>query len=152
MWLRDFFSKPDKHKSAAFEVIVVTIFSLVPLFVLPPLADLRYHPSQISFSIIWKAVDSGQLFLYSFGVFGMLIWLLGISRKKTPDGVFYISLLLVIVPSIVCILMISNDPDFKVAIDPFLVKISIVLYVLYVLLSYFLIVCRDTEVNLKQAL
>jgi hypothetical protein len=49
-------------------------------------------------------------------------------------------------------LMYSNDPDFRSVIDPNLVKISVFLYGLYLLLYYFLIVCREMEVNLEKSL
>jgi hypothetical protein len=81
MWIREFISDRDNHLSAAQEVIVVSVLSLVPLFLLP-LVELRLHPLQFRLDTLWKAIDSGQLFLYSFGIFGMLMWLLGVSRKK----------------------------------------------------------------------
>lgn len=128
-----------RHSEAISEVLIVSIFSLIPLLVLP-FVDLRSHPEKLSAATLMLAINRGQLFLYSFGVFGMLVWLLGSSRRIIPSAAFFVILMLTLIPGFICFIMISDDPEFTSNLDPQLVNLSIGLYVLYLIVYYVLLI------------
>src|SRR6266702_3305081 len=73
-WWQTFFSDVRAHRLAAEEVFFVCIISLVPLFALALIDQLRIPAVDVS-GLFWDAIAAGQLYLYSFSLFGTLFWL-----------------------------------------------------------------------------
>jgi hypothetical protein len=143
-WLTLFFSNRDFHKRAFEEVFVVTIVSIFPLFLLPFVASAK-APPEAPFDLtttIWSAVSSGQLYLYSFSLFGTIIWLCveDVSNKTfAPRKYFAIGAIL---SAFLCLIVYGFDPGLTKQLNPVLVQISIWIYVIYVLMYYALLVFK----------
>lgn len=159
-WIALFFSNREFHRRAFEEVFVVTIVSIFPLLLLPFVASIKVS-AETPFDFtntVWSAVASGQLYLYSFSLFGTLIWLCVedvSSREFAPRKYFSIAAILA---AFLCLLVYGYDPGLNKPLNPVLVRISIWIYVAYVLMYYALLVFKmlrapsvtdtvDTEVN-----
>src|SRR4051812_20571119 len=139
-WTKHFFSGADSHKEAAQEVGLVCGISLVPLLLLPLIEHLRSN-LEIPGTVLWQAISSGQLYLYSFSLLGTLHWLSQKDRNdltKFPPRK-YLSLF-VWLPAIIMFIVYSFDPSLSRPLSQTLIWISICLYVLYVVLYYVLLV------------
>lgn len=138
-------------------VIVVSIF---PLLLLPFVASIKVSAdTPFDFgTTIWSAVASGQLYLYSFSLFGTLIWLCveDVSNKEFPPRKYFS--IAAILAAFLCLLVYGYDPSLTKPLNPVVVQISIWIYVAYVLMYYALLVFKmlrapsvtdtvDTEVN-----
>lgn len=139
-WSKHFFSSLEAHKDAAQEVGLVCGISLVPLLLLPLIEHLRTHADLPNY-VLWQAISSGQLYLYSFSLLGTLHWL---SQKDRDDlSGFpprkYLSLC-VWLPAIIMFIVYSFDPSLSKPLSLTLVQISIGFYLLYVFLYYILLV------------
>jgi hypothetical protein len=139
-WIRHFFSGSEHHKDAAQEVGLVCGIALVPLLLLPLIEHLRSN-LDVPATVLWQAVSSGQLYLYSFALLGTLHWL---SQKDRADRASfpprkYLSLFLWL-PAIIMFIVYSFDPSLSKPLSQTLIWISIAFYVLYVLLYYILLV------------
>ncbi len=93
-WLTLFFSNREYHRRAFEEVFVVAVVSIVPLLLLPFIASLK-SGAEAPFDLlttIWPAISSGQLYLYSFSMLGMIIWLSveDVSNKPFPPRKYFI--------------------------------------------------------------
>lgn len=139
-WTKHFFSQPEAHKNAIQEVGLVCGISLVPLLLLPLIEHLRKN-LDFPNDVLWQAISSGQLYLYSFSLLGTLHWL---SQKDREDlGKFpprkYLSLC-VWLPAIIMFIVYSFDPTLSKPLSSTLIHISIAFYFLYVCLYYILLV------------
>jgi len=139
-WLRHFFSDAEPHKDSAQEVSLVCGIALVPLLLLPLIEHLR-SSLDVPVAVLWQAISSGQLYLYSFAMLGTLHWL---SQKDSVDHPAfpprkYLSLF-VWLPAIIMFIVYSFDPSLSKPLSHTLIWISIVFYVLYVVLYYILLV------------
>jgi hypothetical protein len=91
------------------------IVSLFPLLLLPFLvaakstADIPFDPS----STIWAAIASGQLYIYSFSLFGTIIWLCveDVSNKIFPPRKYFV--LAAILSAFLCVLVYGLDPGLS---------------------------------------
>lgn len=143
-WLTFFFSNRGFHKRAFEEVFVVTIVSILPLILLPFVASAKLS-AETPFDLtttIWSAISSGQLYLYSFSLFGTIIWLCveDVSNKEFPPRKYFS--IGAILAAFLCLLVYSFDPGLTKPLNPVLVRISIWIYVVYVLMYYALLVFK----------
>ena len=143
-WITQVFSKGDCHKRAFEEVFVVTVFSLVPLLLLPFLEIMKApKEAQVDLlKVLLRAVEGGQLFLYALSIFGTLIWLCveDVSEKQFPPRKYLATA--AILPAFLCLGIFSSDPLLAKPINPFLVDVSAAIYVFYLLLYYVLLVFK----------
>ena len=154
-WVRHFFSESEPHQQAAQEVGLVCGISLVPLLLLRLIEHLRSN-LEVPATVLWQAISSGQLYLYSFALLGTLHWL---SQKDRDDLIRfpprkYLSLC-VWLPVIISFIIYSFDPSLSKPLSRTLVWISMLFYLLYVLLYYVLLVFEklpppDTGQRLSQ--
>jgi len=115
-WIRQFFSNRDYHKRAFEEVLVVSLVSIFPLILLPFLGSAKAS-ADVPFALgptLWRAIASGQLYLYSFSLFGTLVWLCveDVSNKQFPPRKYFI--LAAILPAFLCLLVYGLDPELSV--------------------------------------
>jgi hypothetical protein len=139
-WTKHFFSDSEPHKDAAQEVGLVCGISLVPLLLLPLIEHLRLN-LDFPNDVLWQAISSGQLYLYSFALLGTLHWLSQKDRKdlnRFPPRK-YLSLF-VWLPAIIMFIVYSFDPSLSKPLSQTLIRISIGFYLLYVVLYYVLLV------------
>ncbi len=159
-WIGLFFSNKEFHRRAFEEVFVVTIVSIFPLLLLPFVASLKVAAdTPFTFTkAIWSAIESGQLYLYSFSLFGTLIWLCveDVSSKEFPPRKYFA--IAAILTAFICLLVYGYDPGLTRQLNPTLIETSLCIYVLYVAMYYALLVFKmlrapsvsdtvDTEVN-----
>src|SRR5690242_7481428 len=127
-WIKHFFSGSGQHKDAAQEVGFVCGISLVPLLLLPLIEHLRSN-LEVPATVLWQAISSGQLYLYSFALLGTLHWL---SQKDRADRAAfpprkYLSLC-VWLPAIIMFIVYSFDPSLSKPLSRTLIWISICFY------------------------
>lgn len=143
-WLRLFFSRFEYHRRAFGEVFVVAVVSIVPLLLLPFIASIRAS-ADTPFDLvttIWAAISSGQLYLYSFSMLGMVIWLSvdDVSNKSfSPRKYFVVAALL---SGFLCLLVYGSDPGLSKPLNPVVVELSIWVYGGYLLMYYMLLVFK----------
>lgn len=143
-WLGLFFSNRECHKRAFEEVFVVSVVSIAPLLLLPFIASVRsgadtpFDPAHE----IWTAVSAGQLFLYSFAMLGMIIWLSveDVSTKPFPPRKYFI--VAAVLTAFLCLLVYESDPSLSKPLNPSIVKVSIWIYCSYLGMYYALLVFK----------
>jgi hypothetical protein len=142
-WIALFFSNWDFHRRAFEEVFVVTIVSIFPLLLLPFVASIKASDASFDFTnTIWSAVASGQLYLYGFSLFGTLIWLCveDVSSREFPPRKYFS--IAAILAAFLCLLVYGYDPGLNKPLNPVIVRISVWIYVAYVLMYYALLVFK----------
>ena len=143
-WIALFFSNRDFHRRAFEEVLVVTIVSIFPLLLLPFVASIKVSAdTPFDFTkTVWSAVASGQLYLYSFSLFGTLIWLCveDVSNREFPPRKYFS--IAAILAAFLCLLVYGYDPGLNRPLNPVLIRVSIYVYALYVLMYYALLVFK----------
>ncbi len=137
-------SNLECHKHAFNEVFVVAIFSIFPLFLLPFIASIK-STAETPFDLagaLWSAVSAGQLYLYSFATFGMLIWLCVEDVTNKPFAPRKYFVIAAILPAFLCLLVYGSDPGLSKPLNPIVVQISIWIYCGYLLIYYALLVFK----------
>lgn len=142
-WIKLFFSNGGYHRRAFDELLVITAVSVVPLLLLPFIASAKASAeTRFEFSsTIWSAISSGQLYLYSLTVFGSIVWLCVEDWKQefAPRKYFVVSSVLA---AFLCLAVYSVDPALTKPLNPFLIKVSIYIYVVYLAMYYALLVFK----------
>ncbi len=143
-WFNLFFSSREFHKRAFEEVFIVSIVSIVPLMLLPFIASAKSSaetPFNLT-STIWAAISSGQLYLYSFSMFGVIVWLCveDVSNKEFPPRKYFV--LIAIIAAFMFLLIYGLDPELSKPLNPVLVRTSIWIYGIYLLMYYALLVFK----------
>jgi len=147
-WVRQFFSDARAHKDAAEEVFIVCVISLIPLLLLAVIDQLKVKDAAL-FDVtgaIWSAISAGQLYLYSFSLFGTLFWLCQKEHEnfdKFPPRKYL--MLVAFFPTVVIVAVYTFDPTMLKPIPRGLVVASIVVYLIYVVLYYILTVFDNTR-------
>jgi hypothetical protein len=143
-WLTQFFSNREYHKRAFEEVFIVLTFSIFPLLLLPfvGIAKLGVDSTFEWGATLWAAVASGQLYLYSFSLFGTLMWLCveDVSNKVFPPRKYFAAAS--VLAAFLCLAIYGLDPGLTKPLHPTLIYISIVIYVVYVATYYSLLVFK----------
>jgi hypothetical protein len=139
-WIKQFFSESRAHREAFEEVLIVTVVSLIPLFLLAVADQLRaQHPDM--WVVFQAAISSGQLYLYSFAMLGMICWLCWKDYdqlKRFPQRKYLA--LAAFVFAMLIISVISSDPALSKKLSPALITASVVVYIVYTCLYYILLV------------
>jgi len=154
-WLKQFFSSREFHKRAFEEVFVVSAFSIFPLLLLPFISSAKAS-AESPFewgSILWKAIEGGQLYLYGFSLFGVIMWLCveDVSNKAFPPRKYFA--LLSILSAFLCLLVYGFDPGLTKPLNPVLIYISIFIYLFYLVMYYALLIFRMLRApNVSEAL
>jgi Na+-transporting NADH:ubiquinone oxidoreductase subunit NqrB len=118
----------------------VCAISLVPLFLLALIDQYRLSEINVN-SLFWSAIGAGQLYLYSFALFGTLFWLC--QKEHENFARFKPRLYLMFIALVPCILIIGIyllDPSMTKPLAPSLVRTSFWIYGLYIVLYYILLV------------
>lgn len=143
-WISQFFSSWEFHKKALAEVFIVSVVSIFPLVLLPFIASAK-APAEVPFDLtetLWSAIAAGQLYLYSFSLFGTIIWLCveDVSDKAFPPRKYFT--VASTLSSFMCLLIYSLDPSLSKPLNRALVYTSIGIYSLYLLMYYALLVFK----------
>ena len=101
-------------------------------------ADVPFDAS----AVIWAAIESGQLYLYSLSLFGTIIWLCveDVSNRAFPPRKYFV--LAAILSAFVCVLVYGVDPGLSKPLNPVLVYISVSIYCVFLLMYYALLVFK----------
>jgi amino acid transporter len=137
-WFKQFFSDARAHREAFEELFFVTIVSLIPLFILAVVDQLRVeHPDM--WTVFQAAISSGQLYLYGFAMLGMIFWLCWKEHDQLgrfPPGK-YLALVAFLL-SVLIVTVYSSDPALSKRLSPPLITASIIVYIVYTCLYYIL--------------
>ena len=93
-WIGLFFSNGGFYRRAFEEVFVVAAVSIFPLVILPFIASAK-STAETPFHLtteIWSAISSGQLYIYSFSLFGTIVWLCveDVSQKTFAPRKYFV--------------------------------------------------------------
>lgn len=143
-WIKSFFSSWQFHRKALAEVAIISVIAIFPLLLLPVISSLKGAadaPMEWS-KILYSAVSSGQLYLYSFSTFGTIFWLCveDVSEKAFPPRKWFLTS--AFLSGSICLLVYSSDPGLTKPLNDTLVKWSIIIYVSYLLMYYALLVFK----------
>jgi hypothetical protein len=139
-WLRQFVSDARAHKEAFEEVLIVSLVSLIPLFLLAVIDQLHAERKEI-FIVFLAAISAGQLYLYSFSMLGVIFWLCWKDYEhlvRFPPRKYLA--LIAFLFSVLIIAVYSFDPTLSKQLSPALIKTSILVYAAYTALYYILLV------------
>lgn len=144
-WFKQFFSSSKAHKLALYEVFVVCGLSLIPLLALAVFDQL--HSAEPDFEqLFWGALGSGQLYLYSFSLFGTLFWLCQKEHENFSRFEPRLFLMLAIfIPCALIIVIYATNPTMSKPLAPRFVNLSFMVYSLYCALYYVLLVFDHLE-------
>jgi hypothetical protein len=144
-WIRQFFSDRRAHWRAIEEVFFVCAISLLPLLILAVIDQFRQETASVT-GLFHSAIGSGQLYLYSFSLFGTLFWLCQKEHEAFErfEPRRYL-MFLIWVPSVLIILIYALDPTLSIPLKPRFVQASFWVYALYVALYYILLVFDNLE-------
>lgn len=122
---------------------MISLVGIFPLLLLPFIASLKAAPD-VPFdwsTALWSAISSGQLYLYSFTTFGMIIWLCveDIDKAFPPRKYFVLASVL---SAFICLLVYSLDPTLSKPLNPVVVNTSLAIYGIYLLMYYALLVFK----------
>lgn len=138
-WFKQFFSDRKAHKLALYEVVVVCGISLLPLLALAVIDKLPADPSLEQ--LFWDAISSGQLYLYSFSLFGTLSWLCHKEHENfTRFEPRLLLFFLMFIPCVLILVIYGHNPTMTKPLAPTFVSVSFYVYVLYSFLYYVLLV------------
>jgi hypothetical protein len=139
-WIKLFFSHWRVHLRAFEEVFIVFSVSIVPLWLLAVVDQLKSENPDIR-NIFKDAISSGQLYLYSFSLLGIICWLIWKDHEnldRFPPRKYLA--LLAFVASVVIVAVYSKDPTMSRKLSPVLIEASVAIYALYNVLYYVLLV------------
>ncbi len=125
-WIRQFFSDAKAHKMAAYEVIIVCVLSLIPLFALAVIDELPIENIRGLFN---EAVGAGQLYLYSFSLFGTLFWLCQKEHENFPrfePRLFF--MFVIFIPCMLIIVIYATNPAMTKPLSQGFVNVSYGVY------------------------
>ncbi len=83
-WIKKYFSDPDAHWSALYEVFIVALFSISPFVV--SYFVLSAKRTDGSFSSLDDIVGRGQVYLLGYGIFGTIFWLAFLKGDRPRHG------------------------------------------------------------------
>lgn len=144
-WFKQFFSNPKAHRLAIYEVVVVCIISLLPLLALALIDRLPLAETSID-QLFWSSISAGQLYLYSFSLFGTLLWLClkehdNFVRFEPRIFLFFLTF----IPCVVILIVYARNPAMSKPLAPGFVNLSFAVYGLYAALYYVLLVFDHLE-------
>jgi hypothetical protein len=144
-WLQQFLSDSKAHRRAAEEIFFVCLISLLPLIILAVIDQFRKDSADVS-ELFWTAIGGGQLYLYSFSLFGTLFWLCQKEHENFErfEPRRYL-MLFIWIPSVLILLIYALNPTLSVPLKPSFVHASYLVYALYVVLYYVLLVFDNLE-------
>jgi hypothetical protein len=149
-WVRRFISDKDAMKSALAEVFIVCLLSLMPLFLLY-LIDILNHNTGPSKNMFYGAFAGGQLYLYSFSLFGTLFWLCQKEHEhidKFPPRKWF--MLAIFVPMCLILGVYLYDPSLRKPLHDDLIRTSVIIYALYVIIYFLLTVFNNLRAPIVQ--
>jgi hypothetical protein len=139
-WWQRFISDKNALRSAAAEVLLVSLLSLLPLLLLALIDVIRLDGDSAQ-NRFYSALASGQLYLYSFAMFGTLFWLCQKdyeSFAKFPLRKWF--MLAIILPMFLIMVVYFYDPSLRRPLHSNLVYSSVIVYLLYVSIYFVLTV------------
>lgn len=144
-WIGQFFSSGKAHRLAFYEVFTVCLLSLCPLLFLAVIDELHQGEANID-QLFSSALNSGQLYLYSFSLFGTLFWLCQKEHENFTRFEPRLFLMFAIfVPCSLILVVYATNPSMSKPLGASFIKLSFVVYGFYVLLYYILLVFDHLE-------
>jgi hypothetical protein len=139
-WIGQFFSDAKAHRMALYEVLVVCLISLIPLFALAVIDQL--HLDDIGAGALFsEALGAGQLYLYSFSLFGTLFWLCQKEHENFERFEPRLFLMFgIFIPCALILVVYATNPAMTKPLSERFVTLSYIVYLLYVVLYYILLV------------
>jgi len=144
-WFQVFTSDPKAHRAAAEEVFFVCAISLTPLLLLALIDQIHADKFAVG-GLFWSAISSGQLYLYSFSLFGTLFWLC--QKEHDNFARFRPRVYLMFLAFAPCVLILGVyllNPTMANPLSTRLIGISFWTYLLYICLYYILLVFDNFE-------
>jgi hypothetical protein len=140
-WLKKFFSNPNMHRDAIYEVIMTAAFSLAPFMIA---FFVRYGRSESrTVPTLDDLLGRGQLYLLSYGIFGAIFWLAFLRPDKPRHGARALLGALATLAIMPVIGFIGVDPTFSTVLNKDVVTFSYWTYGVLLFMNYLLIFYMD---------
>src|SRR5665213_1632881 len=134
-----FFSHPRIHLKAAWEATFIVGCGLIafPFLLLIRLVQQAAGGATLPTLYMWDTIKSGQLFPFSFGLSGIILWL--VSREFKGKGIPLRSLviLFLFLAYGACVIVYAIQPDMNHPLPPIVVITSIAILGVYYILHYY---------------
>jgi hypothetical protein len=138
-WIRQFFTRPQAHGTAAAEVLVTAMFALAPLLIT---AIVYNYKNAGNFDLgqgVDQAIGGGQLFLYAYALIGTIIWLAFVKWDREMHGPRRILGIITLLAAFAIVGMLGLDPTISSAKNAVIVKASYWTYVAFLVIYYLLL-------------
>ena len=139
-WIKKFFSDPEAHWRALWEVFTVTAFT----FALYIGSFLKANASAETLTR-QNILDRGEIFLLIYALFGTLFYLAFIHIGKPANGPKKLFGLLVSLSIIPIVLMSGFDPSFKFIVNERINNAGYYVYALFLFSYYALLFYQELE-------
>lgn len=133
-WLRQFFTRGGLHLRALTEVIVTTLFSLVP-FVVPAFINMAKADGWDA-SVLEPLMGKGQLFLLSYGLFGSIFWLSVVQNETARHNARIFVGFITTILMLIVVGYSGFDPTFTNVVNQSVIRASYIFYPVVVFLYY----------------
>ncbi|WP_421565248.1 hypothetical protein [Ochrobactrum sp. EDr1-4] len=133
-WLKVFFSQPDKHKKAFTEVLITTLFSIMP-FIFLYLSNAVERQEFFS-PVFYDLFGRGQLFLLAYSLFGTVFWLTIVqwdNKRHGPRITIGVIMVIIVWPLVG---YMGFDPAFNNLLNPNFITLSYVYYSFVIFIYY----------------
>ncbi len=136
-WIKKYFSHPDGHIQALYEVIMIALFSLAPFAITFFVRSAEHKDGvQVPFEEI---VGRGQLYLLAYGVFGTIFWLAFLKSDKPRHGAraFLGGVATILILPVIGFLGV--DPTFSAMLNSNIVRLGYWFYAILLTINYLLL-------------
>lgn len=128
------------------EVFCVCVVGILPLIFVGLGSIQVTEPASALAAALLNPVSKGQLFLYSFSLFGSLIWIFITQAKVYTRMWLGIYTTALVAPGAAAIFFYGRNPNMDSKMNPYISILSIVFYLLYVLIYIRLLTHIPTQV------
>ena len=114
-WIKKYFSHCDIHLQAAYEVIMVSVFSLAPFAIALFVRSASLTEGDIL--TLEDIVGRGQIYLLAYGIFGTVFWLAFLKSDRPRHGARALLGAIATIAVLPIIGFIGVDPTFSTVLN-----------------------------------
>lgn len=144
-WIRKFFSSPQTHGRAIGEVLITTTFALLPLLITTVVFNYG-KTEEINFTrSLSESTNNGQLFLYSYALFGSIFWLSFMKWDKDMSSPRRLLGFISVIITLLLVSLLGLDPTLSSVKNPTIVTASYWTYGSFLIINYLLLFYIEIE-------
>lgn len=142
-WIKKYFSQPETHLEALYEVLMTALFSLAPFAITYFVRAAKAAPGvEVPVEDIF---GRGQLYLLAYGVFGTVFWLAFLKSDRPRHGARALVGGVATILILPVIGFLGVDPTFSTVLNGSIVKAGYWLYSGLLVFNYLLLFYMHIE-------